>query len=226
MRQSNYIWKWSVLKHVERCKDNWYRDFCAILFIEWQKERRKSSNCRMWMKRIRSRKKRSKEERESTKDGKSLHPARSYSWLTQLFHDSFVVRRQSRLRFMLTRLNYFGEGSIDNKQRSRFREYSRFYSLGKKERKKEEEQDGLKTFIFFRSYFPTHICRPLQEWKIHMSSCSPAHWPAEIFSLNHEYTILVKRIRDWDCRDCIFEKTFFWNFQMTQLRIVNDMYHW
>jgi len=126
----------------------------------------------MWMKRIRSRKKRSKEERESTKDGRSLHPARSYSWLTQLFHDSFVVRRQSRLRFMLTRLNYFGEGSIDNKQRSRFREYSRFYSLGKKERKKEEEQDGLKTFIFFRSYFPTHICRPLQEWKIHMSSCT------------------------------------------------------
>jgi len=123
------------------------------------------------MKRTRSRKKRSKEERESIKDGKSLHPPRSYSWLTQLFHDS-VVRQQSRLRFMLTRLNYFGEGSTDNKQRSRSREYSRFYSLGKKKERREEEQDGLKTFIFFRFYFSTHICRLLQEWKIHMSFCT------------------------------------------------------
>jgi len=41
-----------------------------------------------------------------------------------------------------------------------------------KRKSREEGQDRLKTFIFFRSYFPTHICRPLQEWKIHMSSCT------------------------------------------------------
>jgi len=108
------------------------------------------------MKRIRSQKKRSKEERESTKGGKS--PARCYSWLTQLFHDSFVVRRQSRLRFMLTRLNYFDEGSTDNKQRSRFREYSRFYSLGKKERKKGRGARWTQNLHILSLLFPdTHL---------------------------------------------------------------------
>lgn len=158
------------------------------LFTEWQKERRKSSpNCRMQVKRIRSREERDREkERDRREKGNRLKAGEVCAPLTcsRLTRSSFCrpLRQRSPLRFMLTRRDYLGrsgEGSIDNGQRDGSRGYSRFYPLGKRCRERKKSR-GAKRVDDSSAPLPTHDFPAVQEQK---NSCAILHINRPRYSL-------------------------------------------